>query len=239
LKEAWKQAKLCRMRAMALLLLLALPLWAEDWTVGGKVYRNVAISGQTTEAVSVTYDGGVGQFNFCDLPPELQKRFGYDASKAKADLEVEKQQNQEAAKIEAAQKLEAEKEQKAQEIKEAEDRITEDIEKSKTDISASVFQKTDDGLLLSLDVMMSTENGAMPVPYDYNPIGARKVILLQDSEQEKDAADNDRLYLSAYPIGTYSYTATDGSTATVKRFTADLNKALFYWANRANTKKPE
>jgi len=76
--------------------------------------------------------------------------------------------------------------------------------------------------------MENTENGVMFVPYDSYPVGARKIILLQDYSGEKDAVDGDRIFVDAYPIGSYSYIDTDGSKATVKKFTIDASKASAY-----------
>ena len=72
------------MRTLAIFLLLAGCLRAEDWTVNGKNYHNVIVGQIESDRVHVTYDGGVGAINLADLPPDLQMRFRYDPIAAKA-----------------------------------------------------------------------------------------------------------------------------------------------------------
>jgi hypothetical protein len=62
--------------------LLCLTAQAEDWTVNGKIYHNVVVGIVEADRVHVTYDGGVGTVNISDLPPDVQKRLGYDPQKA-------------------------------------------------------------------------------------------------------------------------------------------------------------
>ena len=67
----------------------AQPNWT--WTVLGKDYHNVVVTKVEADVVHIIYDGGIGSLNQADLPPDLQKIFGYDpaeaesAAKAKAD----------------------------------------------------------------------------------------------------------------------------------------------------------
>jgi hypothetical protein len=56
---------------------------AEDWTICGKTYSNVRVVKVEDDLVSVTYDGGMGRLAIADLPPDVQKRFNYDPTKAK------------------------------------------------------------------------------------------------------------------------------------------------------------
>jgi len=73
-------------KPLALLLaLLAFPVYAEDWTVDGKDYHNVTVGEVEADRVHITYDGGLGTVPLADLPPDLQKRFGYDPAKAKSE----------------------------------------------------------------------------------------------------------------------------------------------------------
>src|ERR1700744_5345590 len=73
------------MRVLFLLVLLgAIPLSAEDWTIAGKVYHNVVVKNVYPDRVEITYDGGLGTPELKDLSPELQERFGYEPARAKA-----------------------------------------------------------------------------------------------------------------------------------------------------------
>ncbi len=53
-----------------------------DWTVNGKTFRNVKVGTVDSDAVHITYDGGVGTVALADLPPDLQKKFKYDPNQA-------------------------------------------------------------------------------------------------------------------------------------------------------------
>ena len=64
-------------RCFLFLVLLIIPLRAEDWTVGTRVYHNVKAGAVDEGMVSITYDGGAGRVALADLPPDLQKRFDY------------------------------------------------------------------------------------------------------------------------------------------------------------------
>ena len=75
------------MRILAVLILLALPLHAEDWTVAGVTYHNVVVTSVKDYKVEISFDGGCGAPLLKDLPPDLQKRFNYDPDKAKAAQE--------------------------------------------------------------------------------------------------------------------------------------------------------
>lgn len=57
---------------------------AEDWTIQGKTFHNVQVGTVEADRVHITYDGGLGTVNLADMPPDLQKRFGYDPAKAAA-----------------------------------------------------------------------------------------------------------------------------------------------------------
>ncbi|MEJ0000848.1 MAG: hypothetical protein WDO13_17785 [Verrucomicrobiota bacterium] len=76
-------AKVCASLILALMT-AALPAYAEDWTVDGKTYHNVVVGQVEPDRVHITYDGGIGTVPLADLPPDLRKRFNYDATQAKA-----------------------------------------------------------------------------------------------------------------------------------------------------------
>lgn len=91
---------------VGLLVFLALPLYAEDWTTtDGTVYQDVKVIKIEDDAVTVFYKDGGALIPLAKLPPDLQKKFSYDPVKAKAAAEAR-------AKADATdeKKLEAEKE---------------------------------------------------------------------------------------------------------------------------------
>jgi hypothetical protein len=70
------------MKAILLLLILCLPIRAEDWTVKGKVYPGVKVLKVDADTVSFLDSEGGATLEISDLPVELQKRFDYDPAKA-------------------------------------------------------------------------------------------------------------------------------------------------------------
>lgn len=79
------------------------PAWAEDWTVNGKDYHHVTVIKVEDDLVSIQFDGGIGRIALGDLPPELQKRFGYDPQKAKASADSRAKASAEGQKEMAAE----------------------------------------------------------------------------------------------------------------------------------------
>jgi hypothetical protein len=64
------------------------PLHAGDWkTNDGKVYQDVKLIRLDPDAVTILYTDGGARVPLANLPPDLQKRFGFDpvAAKAAAD----------------------------------------------------------------------------------------------------------------------------------------------------------
>ena len=79
-----------RLVAVALpLLFSAAFLHAEDWTVKGKIYRNIHVTQINPDTVSVTYEGGTGRLYLSELTPELQSKFKDAAENAKAFAVIE------------------------------------------------------------------------------------------------------------------------------------------------------
>jgi hypothetical protein len=71
--------------SMVLLGLLLLPLRAEDWTAtDGKSYENVQVLSHNAAYVTILDSDGGARIRLSTLPPDLQKRFGYDSAKAPA-----------------------------------------------------------------------------------------------------------------------------------------------------------
>ena len=65
--------------------LFAPRLWAEDWsTTDGKTYKNVQVLSHNVAYVTILYKDGGGRISLSVLGSDLQKRFGYDPTKAPA-----------------------------------------------------------------------------------------------------------------------------------------------------------
>jgi prefoldin subunit 5 len=56
--------------------------------VQGKTYHDVVVGAVEADRVHITYDGGIGALNLADLPPDIQKRLGYDPQKAAAAAQI-------------------------------------------------------------------------------------------------------------------------------------------------------
>ncbi|MCE0521456.1 MAG: hypothetical protein LV480_00920 [Methylacidiphilales bacterium] len=72
------------MRIILFFLFLSLMVRAEDWTVGGKDYRNVKVLKVEADAITILDSDGGARLNLSDLTLGLQKRFHYDPATAKA-----------------------------------------------------------------------------------------------------------------------------------------------------------
>lgn len=79
---------------IVLLICTQLSLLAEDvekieeiTTTEGKTYRSVTIREVTPSQIKIFHESGVTSVNLSELPPELQKQFGYDPEKAKEHMD--------------------------------------------------------------------------------------------------------------------------------------------------------
>jgi hypothetical protein len=56
---------------------------ADDFkTIDGKEYKNVKVSRVEPDGVVITFSGGIVKIPFTELPPEIQKKYGYDPQAA-------------------------------------------------------------------------------------------------------------------------------------------------------------
>ncbi len=62
----------------------------ETWTVGGRTYSDVRVTGATAGTVTIFHREGISQLELKTLPEELQARFGFDAA-AEADWKEQAQ----------------------------------------------------------------------------------------------------------------------------------------------------
>jgi hypothetical protein len=85
-------------------LLLASPLWAEDWTTtDGKTYKDVKVIQVDPDGVSILDADGGAKIPMTNLSVDLQKRFNYDSAKAAVAIAAKKEaEDKEAAQRNAA-----------------------------------------------------------------------------------------------------------------------------------------
>jgi len=75
---------------------------AADWRLGDRVYRDVTVKEVTARAVIIQHADGISQVLLADLPPEAQRRFGYDPAAAAAEeARLQREQEQALAQREA------------------------------------------------------------------------------------------------------------------------------------------
>lgn len=78
---------------VAILVVFSTSLRAEDWTtIDGKVYQNVTVLHVEPDAVTILHKDGGALVPLELLPDDLQKRFHYDPTKAKAAADERMQQ---------------------------------------------------------------------------------------------------------------------------------------------------
>ena len=105
--------KLPSMAVFALPLALAFHVLADDAptgpkdlgtvTIGDKTYSNLHVTLVTDLGIKATWDGGLGTILFSDMPPDLQKKFGYDPKKFKAAANAQAEHNAQSDAAAAAQ----------------------------------------------------------------------------------------------------------------------------------------
>jgi hypothetical protein len=107
--------------ALVLLVLLAfgVSLRAEDWTtIGGTVYRDVKVLKTEPDAVTIIYRDGGALIPLKLLPDDLQKRFHYDPSKARAAADERIRNDESNFKALSAERLQAAELEKKKQAKE-------------------------------------------------------------------------------------------------------------------------
>jgi hypothetical protein len=77
---------------LAIFFLGGMLLQAEDWTtIDGKVYHQIRVIKVEPDAVTILHRDGGALIPLIMLPEELQKKFNYDASVAKAAADARQQ----------------------------------------------------------------------------------------------------------------------------------------------------
>jgi len=157
------------------------------------------------EGVTILTDDGGAKVLFSEMTPEDQKSWGYDSA-AEAGFHKAQQaqaQTEKAAMARYRQKL-------------ARDQREEDAEKewevrqkSKIDIEGKVFQRTQDGLLLTRYHMVS--------PGAYEPMQDYPLIFIAGIVGEFSKDEVIKVYV--FPDGNYTYTTTMGLQNSIPKFT--------------------
>jgi hypothetical protein len=208
-------------------------------TVDGITYSNVIWRTVTPATVSIFHQTGVASIPLEKLPPELQKRFGYDPQKAREYY----QETKEREAVEAVRRQEASQLAKAKaDYEAAHHEALESIEKSAIEIQGKVQQITADGALISGAVTPYTYVRQSVADPNYHTILGGPVVTTSAATAYKNVTDEDEpiFVLGAgqgfndgapwsakvYPSGTYKYVTVMGAEKTVKCFTLSAEDAL-------------
>ena len=58
--------------------------FADDFkTINGKEYKNATVSRVEADGIMIKFHGGIAKIFFVELPPEIQKKYGYDPEAAR------------------------------------------------------------------------------------------------------------------------------------------------------------
>jgi hypothetical protein len=185
----------------------------------GKIIPDARIT--ATNSVTLYYEtqDGPAHIRWADLPPEVQRRFGYNpaqGAEAEKALVARKQAIAQAA-ANAAVTRRVEKEQRER---------TANAEKIKMIIQGRVIQRISAGLLvnsaseLRKQVQHYPGEGYGTRHWEFGGVQVFEGLCLL-TDVEGGALDGDIINCTAYPNGNYSYTAVSGGEKTVRRFTAN------------------
>jgi len=235
------------MSVILALVFATFPARAEDWTVAGKDYHNVKVTSVDSDRVHLTYDGGIGTFNFTDLSPELRKRFGYDPAKATIALKAE-QEKQAVADRQIATEIRASQ---ASASATSESQMNwSAIRKSAVRLYGVVIQKVSGGYLIGtresnpgydnaehFGYYMSQDSNPTPADSFVPPFG--NLTTLRDGltiflASDRDMVDDDRVDLLVYPSGEGSYETILGAKSTVRKYAElpSIERKDGRWVNR-------
>lgn len=176
-----------------------------------------------------------GVIKLADLPDEVRARFGYNpvlaASADRAESERRSRQLQNQA-------LWAAEDARRDSIAKAKKQL---IDSSRT-VAGKVIQKLPDGLLVDSGAEVMAEVGKTEFTYGkysvssvtHTGVGEGNqpgttclgLVLLQDHPRYSDMVDGAYVKVIAYPIGQYQYTTVQNASKTVRKFSADLDRAF-------------
>jgi len=176
----------------------------------GRIITNAVLIKLTpNKFVYKTPSGEMGMLRLDSLPKDLQDKCGYNPQIAQAADAVE---NQKKARLqELAQQQRESAKQQAQW-----DAAVKKALAKKTQFYCDVIQKIDAGLLVSSPGSYSTEVSSV-------------ILLVKDYPRYDSVAAQDQIFVSAFPIGLYSYTTVNHSENTVHVWTCSTNVAVEYY----------
>ncbi|HUJ08607.1 MAG TPA: hypothetical protein VL171_01140 [Verrucomicrobiae bacterium] len=202
-------------------------------TVDGITYSNVTWRGVTPATVSIIHKTGVASLPLEKLPPELQKRFGYDQKKAADYMAAERRA--EAARLEARSK------QWDAEAAERQRQAQQDAEKQKLVADAAAKQAAEDAAAKQADEA-AAKKAAQDFQASLGPVTlikfsrATTAKLLPDGRYEANLYYNDDLGVEQQMYVTFPPTGFD-YMKNARRFFAPNSWTVYgrpYTANLQN-----
>jgi hypothetical protein len=181
----------------------------------GEVITNAAVLSWNTVDLFYEVPGGGARVHFTDLPPDIQKRFGYDPVKGQSDAQREAIRKKYIADDIAdrraidAERLTAQREQS---------QLMEAVSATKVGIYGRIIQKMEDGTML-VDSGSVFLDGGKWHENDGTP-GVWGTCLLVGYSQ---GVDGETVHVVAYPDGEWTYTTVTGAARTVRRFQYNPN----------------
>lgn len=188
------------MSVILALVFATFPAWAEDWTVAGKDYHNVTVGKVEADRVHITYDGGIGTVMLADLPPELQKRFGYDPQKAKDATKAEED------RLAQAGQAEYEKAHPSQSSNGFQDTYVQVIQVLTNGILADIWSYPDDGRYIDFHAGVNAY------------VSTGKTIFIQCNSS--GLAEDEKYMAKITRSGTFTYQDATGASRTIQKWVA-------------------
>jgi hypothetical protein len=205
-------------------------------TVDGQTYSNVVFGALTPYAVNIRHATGIASVPLVKLPPDLQKRFGYDPNKAAEHHAREVAQRAALAARETASIQRAR--QKAQQAE-----VLEEIGKKAIDAVGMVSRITKAGAYIddAMSLQKRQVSTVIPDPPDYKTLGGPFMETHIVTEQINIAPQNEPIFVLGagkgfvdgskwhaviYPAGLHRYETTAHSVKTIKRFALSPEVAM-------------
>jgi len=198
-------------------------------TIGDKTYTNLHVTSVTDLGIKATWDGGLGTILFSDMPPDLQKKFGYDPNKFKAAENAQAEHDAQSDAVAAAQAKvdQANLEKSDADSAKQKEGAVEAQKKNAVTLVAKVTQVLPDGILA--DKMKSVY--IAPVTSSMGAVGGGGVAVGGGISYEESGttifiempasglAEGQQLTLKVARNGTYTFTDTNGASRTVEKWT--------------------
>jgi len=202
---------------------------ADDFkTSTGQEYKNARVSRVEPDGIVIIFSGGIVKIPFTELPPEAQKKYGYDPQAAA----VFQQQTYQADVLRARQLAEA-GEKRRRELEEWNKTQAERVPEERQSIAASMHGTALDvrpaeKSLIYGTVIQVVDEGLLVSVRGTNTVGQERIqnhtiVLLLG--KFPDYYDNDKIQATASLIGSHNYTAVWHYKKTVRAFeVAQINK---------------